>query len=250
MQDFDIHNHSEFSDGANSILEIAQFAQSFGLNMLGVSDHFYSIENNLDNYVEAVKSAQSMVNIKIMLGAEVDLPQQADMQKLEEIKKQYGFDFFIGALHGDKEKNIYVGDKTPTTQSIEFHQWYWNRVSELSNGLFDIIAHFDIINLSGMNYENQFEKEIDIAINNIKQSGQIVEINTKCNSMTCPSDYIIDRLAQKQIPLILSSDSHSKGNICNRFELEHARLINKFGNGLNFITTSQGILNHLHNSRT
>ena len=82
MQNFSLHNHSMFSDGRNSVLDIAKFAVDIGLDAVGISDHFYSIENNLASYVENIKKVQHNVGIKVLIGAEVDLPDEAPDERI------------------------------------------------------------------------------------------------------------------------------------------------------------------------
>lgn len=244
VQDFSLHNHSSLSDGFDSILDIAQFAENIGLKTVGISDHFYRIENRLPEYIESIHNAQDKVKIKILIGAEVDVPDEKEISALEHIKKQYGFDFFIGAVHGIREKNLYVGDQNEITQSLEFHKKYWQLVTQLASGMFDIIAHIDIVKISGVNYEQIVNEYIERALELFKNTNQIIEVNTKDPMNVCPSDYILSKIIEKKIPLILSSDSHSKSNLCSNFDREYNRILTKFDNA-KIIDKSTDIIQYL-----
>ena len=217
-----------FSDGRNSVLDIAKFAVDIGLDAVGISDHFYSIENNLASYVENIKKVQHNVGIKVLIGAEVDLPDDGDMSKLMHIKKQYGFNFFIGALHGIRSENLYVGNQNNYTQSLEFHKRYWKLVPQLASDVFDIIAHIDIVRLSGANYEIELQEYIERALDCFKANKQIIEINTKYPIGYCPSDYILEKIMKRGMPVVLSSDSHLKTDVTIGFDLAYEKIKTKF----------------------
>ena len=106
-----------------------------------------------------------------------------------------------------------------------FQQMYWQTLPNLANDLFDIVAHLDLVKLTGIKTEALYEKEINNALNAFKLNNQIVEINTKHSKIENePSDTILEKIVEIKIPVVFSSDAHIKNQIVYRFEEEQQRL--------------------------
>ncbi len=258
LQDFSLHNHTNLSDGCDTIKDIVTEAKKVGLKTLGITDHFYAIESNLQRYVKTIRMEQEKQQFPILLGAEIDNPSPDQLEKLYKIKHDFGFDFFIGALHvvPYNGHEYYVGDKNNTTitKQLDYQAKYWRTLPNLAGDLFDIIAHMDLIKLSGIKTEHLFYNEIDAALKAFKSNNQIIEINTKFSvTENQPSDNIVMKISQAGIPVIFSSDSHIKQKVNFRFQEEQNRLNAKFpdmrhisntGDLLKFLRTRNHRLTH------
>ena len=101
----DIQMHSTFSDGVNSIEEMAQKGIELGYKYIGISDHFGKLkiagaidESEFDEYLEAVREADSKVKaIKILAGGEVEIDADGNLEFAEEKLKK--LDFVVAAIH-------------------------------------------------------------------------------------------------------------------------------------------------------
>lgn len=231
IQEFSIHCHSKLGDGYDSIEDMIIEARKLGLKTIGISDHFWAVRHNLQQYTMAVRTAQDKQKFHVLMGLEVDNPTPERLEQLYHIKQNFNFDFLIGALHEVpyNGKKYYVGDKLnkDLLQNHLYQKTYWQTLPNLANDLFDIIAHFDLIKLTGIKTEPFFETEIDIALKEFKKHNQILEINTKHSSDTSenePSDTIINKICDCKIPVIFSSDAHIKTQLINRFAEEQSRL--------------------------
>lgn len=254
MQFFSLHNHSNLSDGRDSVIDIMSHAKSIGLDAIGISDHFYFIQNQnsiiqkqigvsedfyskdtyatykrIRDYVNSIRRVDESADVKVFVGAEWSVPynpSKSHFNVMKQIKKDFGFDYIIGSVHAVDD--VYVGTNNEITKSYDFHKKYWQTFSLLASDVFDIVGHFDVINISGRNRQREFEPEIDNALNLIKKAGKIVEINTAyCVE---ESYWFIDKVARLGIPVIISSDAHKKEDICHNFSKEEEKLHNRFDN--------------------
>ena len=110
-----LHNHSNYSDGAYSLEEMAMECQTLGYDYLGISDHskaahFYAnglFENRVkEQHLEIDALNQKMAPFKIFKGIEADI--LADGALDYESETLASFDFVVASIHSglsmDKEK--------------------------------------------------------------------------------------------------------------------------------------------------
>ena len=257
IQEFSLHTHTKLGDGYDTVEDMIIEAQKNGLKTLGISDHFWAVRHDLQKYIKTVRRVQEKLKFHVLLGMEIDNPTPERLEMLYKLKRDYGFDFFIGALHDVPygEKKYYVGDKEnkDVLQSQGFQQMYWQTLPNLANDLFDIVAHLDLVKLTGIKTETLYEKEINNALKAFKLNNQIVEINTKHSKIENePSDTILEKIVEIKIPVVFSSDAHIKNQIVYRFEEEQQRLsgmlakmryISKTTELLDFLNFRNGIHN-------
>jgi len=121
----DLHLHTPYSDGNESINELVKKAQSLGYEYIGLADHVRSFGDSMtiekwQDRKEQIESIDS--NIKIFDAAEIDILTDGSLYN-EEIPEE--LDFTIGAIH----------------QKIDDDNWYERLENAFSTGLIDIIAH-------------------------------------------------------------------------------------------------------------
>lgn len=109
-----LHNHSTYSDGKNSLLQMAQACIDMGLEYFGICDHsqtaFYANglteERVIQQHAEIDKLNQQLAPFKILKGIESDILPDGRLDYTEEILKT--FDFIVASVHSglkmDKEK--------------------------------------------------------------------------------------------------------------------------------------------------
>ncbi len=110
-----IHSHTTYSDGLNTLKEMAEYSQSLGYQYIGITDHsksaFYA--NGLkpkrlhQQWAEIDQLNQTFgSDFKILKGIESDILNDGSLDYDEDILKQ--FDFIIASVHSnlkmDKEK--------------------------------------------------------------------------------------------------------------------------------------------------
>ena len=80
---FDLHIHTNYSDGMYSVKEAIQEAKLKNLSMLAITDHFTTSwkksfidtinESNYSKYIEDIKNERKLANYKCLIGIEVDM---------------------------------------------------------------------------------------------------------------------------------------------------------------------------------
>ncbi|MFP3279227.1 MAG: DNA polymerase/3'-5' exonuclease PolX [Candidatus Micrarchaeota archaeon] len=128
-----LHTHTKFSDGANSVEEVVEEAIKHGYSYIGFSDHTKSehVANGMDDkeflkYFEYIDNvAKKYPQIKILKSGEVDILKDGSLDlKKETLEKM---DYVIGAVH-----NYLNMDKESMTKRI---------IKALESGYIDILAH-------------------------------------------------------------------------------------------------------------
>ena len=110
-----IHSHTTYSDGLNTVKEMADYSQSLGYQYIGITDHsksaFYANGLKPDRlhqqWAEIDQLNQTYgANFKILKGIESDILSSGALDYEEDILKQ--FDFIIASVHSnlkmDKDK--------------------------------------------------------------------------------------------------------------------------------------------------
>jgi DNA polymerase (family X) len=102
----DLHLHSSFSDGSDTMLEMAKAAEKRGFEYLAITDHASSMgmvkgikEENIDEYVAAIKAVRKKVpGIRILAGAEVDIEGDGSLYLSD--KSLAKLDWVVASIHG------------------------------------------------------------------------------------------------------------------------------------------------------
>jgi histidinol-phosphatase (PHP family) len=230
------HNHSAWSDGTPSFAEIYGFAESAGVDILGLSDHLciypdgtvpdYSLApSQIAQYLADVLSFRDRGNIEVRVGLEFDWF-EGHKELLAPVVERIPLDYRIGAIHHvemhqfDTDASFW-GSKTAEEQDAIYIK-YWKLVREMADSrLFDIAAHLDLPKKFGFYPNSDIGWVIDEAIGSIKDAGMVVELNTAGFRMPCNDGYpsldILQRCHRRDIPVTLSSDGHIPEHILFEF---------------------------------
>lgn len=101
----DLHAHSSWSDGSNTVLEMAQAAQKKGYSYLAITDHSEGLKvagglsrQALKKKKEEVERANARLKgFRVLFAAEVDIDSQGSLDYPESVLAQ--FDLVVGAIH-------------------------------------------------------------------------------------------------------------------------------------------------------
>ena len=191
------HVHTTYSDGANSLKEIADACQSMGLEYVGICDHsksaFYA--NGLSE--ERVKEQQTEIDqlnaryneFKIFKGIEADILQDGSLDYEDDVLAT--FDFVIASVHS----NFNLSEEAMTERICR----------ALQNPYVTMLGHpTGRLLLAREPYKVDMEKVIDVAGNERK----IIEINA--NPFRLDLDWRWGKLARsKGIKTAINPDAHS-----------------------------------------
>jgi len=116
-----LHNHSTYSDGMNTLEEMANYCKDLGYQYLGICDHsqtaFYAdglkVETVLLQHQEIEKLNQKLFPFKIFKGIESDILGNGDLDYEEDILKT--FDFIVASVHA----NLKMDEEKATTRLLK-----------------------------------------------------------------------------------------------------------------------------------
>ena len=153
------HNHSQWSDGRGSLLNMLYAAQRMGLDELGISDHLVLDPHDdiprwsmhptaLPDYLAALSEGRRDDAPCLRIGLELDwLPGQRDA--IAAATDDPRLDYAIGSVHQVLGLHVdsaldHLGQLGPQALQAMYDR-YWVLVAEMaSSGLFDIAAHLDL----------------------------------------------------------------------------------------------------------
>lgn len=239
----DLHIHSTYSDGNNSLEEIINEAIKNKIDIIGFSDHSYTPfdlsyciqKDDINNYISDITELKEKYKdkIKILLGIEQDFYSDKLTEK---------FDYIIGSVHYiriedeyipvDESKKILIDavDKYYNGDIYNLIDNYYDTVSKIvEKTCANIIGHLDLIskfnedgklfNENDNRYINAYKKACD----SLLKHNVYFEINTGAisrgyRSAPYPSMPIYKYLKSKGAKFLLSSDSHSVNTLCYDFD--------------------------------
>jgi DNA polymerase (family 10) len=193
----DFHVHSNFSDGKDSIEEIAKAAAKCRYEYIGITDHSQSLRiaggvsiKDLRRKIDAVRKLnKKLKGIRVLCGAEVDILKDGKLDYPDSILKE--LDFVIAAIHSGFRQS-----RQQLTERI---------IRACKNRYVNIIAHPTGV-LSGVRgpYELDWEKVYEAA----RSHRVSLEINCHPQRMDL-NDTMTMRAKQAGLGLCLGTDSHS-----------------------------------------
>lgn len=238
------HTHTTFSDGRASVAAMVEAAAAAGVDEIGLSDHFFlqpgrptpewvMAPHDLKRYAETVLAAGGgNGSPRVRLGLEVDWLGEASAPLVEALGSQ-PFDYLIGSVH---EVSGFVIDRSSEPwwgldpeQVDELHRQYWKLITTLAESrLFDVVGHLDLPKKVGRASTVELDREVDEALDAIRDHGLVVELNTAGWHAPCgdayPSEGLLGRCFARGIPVTLSADAHSPHHLTRSFDRGLERL--------------------------
>ncbi len=241
-----IHNHTTFCDGKSSAEEMIVEAINQGLKTIGFSAHSYTpcdpsyCLRDTDGYFEELTRLKEKYKdqIDVLIGLEVDCYGDKDTRA----------DYAIMSVHnvmlGDK---LYIVDysleqlKSCVEESFSGDVYslveaYYNTVEQsIDRGGFDIVGHLDLIAKYNEKYpiidENnpRYISAVKRVLAKLDGKGIPLELNTGGVYRGYKKDYypstaILKIVREYDIPLIITSDAHTKDGLSFDFDNALIRL--------------------------
>ena len=191
-----LHNHTIYSDGQGSIEEIANFAQAFDYEYIGISDHSQStiLGMSYNDYLRQSTEIEEYLsnhnrNINIIKGIECEILSNGELDYTTEQLRT--FDYVIVGIHTNYDMN-----RNDAMQRI---------IRAIENPYTDILAHPSCrIYGSKPGFPIDMRYIIDACVyNNV-----IIEINGNIKRMDLDPKYV-NYAADKGALFELASDTHS-----------------------------------------
>jgi len=192
----DLQMHTKWSDGNNSIMEMAQAAKKLGFGYICITDHTgqLKIANALDEKrikkqrEEINKVTNKSDNFKILQGTEVNIKDDGSLDMKNDVLKE--FDIVLAAIHSG-----FKNPKEKITQRL---------IKAMENEHVDIIAHpFGRLLNTRPAYEMDFDKVLEKA----KQTNTVLEINAYPERLDL-NDVNVRAAIKARIKLSIGTDAH------------------------------------------
>ena len=242
MNYFSYHTHTQYCDGKSTAEELVLRAIELGLTAIGFSSHaplpkkeaWSMASDRLEDYIDEVQGLKRKYKsqIQVYVSLEIDyIP--GVTRSFDKFNRESNLDYTIGSVHLVKAKPesefwLFGGPDTNYIHGIEVLfdgdvkkavTAYYDQVIDLIKTQNpDVIAHVDKVK---MNNKGRFFSEdekwyvdlLDKTIEVIKNSGTIVEVNTrgfykKKSDSFFPGVYFLKECKKKAIPVTVSSDAH------------------------------------------
>jgi len=201
----DLHCHSKWDGGANSIEEVVRTAQEMGYEYLGISDHtkFLRIEHGLDEKKLALQRKEidklnfqfpiSNFQFRILQGCEANILNDGSIDIKDEALAK--LDYVIAGIHSN-----FKMEKEKMTERI---------IKAMKNPNVDIISH-----PTGRILKRRDECQIDFEkiLRAAKETGTILEINSFPERLDL-NDQNIRRAKEAGVKMVINTDSHHRDQL-------------------------------------
>ncbi|SFG08051.1 DNA polymerase (family 10) [Halobacillus alkaliphilus] len=193
----DLHMHSTWSDGAQSIKEMAERAKDKGYDFIAITDHskYLRVANGLNEErlrkqrEEINKVNESMKDFHIFAGIEMDILPDGSLDFSDEFLKE--MDFVIASIHSS------------FNQSEEKIMMRLN--TALENPHVDMIAH-PTGRLIGK--RKGYNVNLDELISGAKRTGTILELNANPNRLDLNWEWLM-KAQEEGVDIAINTDAHS-----------------------------------------
>jgi len=229
----DYHMHSSYSDGRSVPEDYIQPAIEAGLSEIGFSEHltlFKDLEDwnmnpvNISPYINHLETLQNTIkSIKIKIGFEVDFFAGKE-REIYTFLHPLPLDYIIGSVHYLGEKTVDFGPEFYEGKSIDklFESYFDSVITAVASGLFDIIAHCDLIRIYGYKPSSDLEPLYRKLAKTMQKHDVAFEVNT--NGRNRPlADFYPDRrflhiFREENVPVCVNSDAHMPSRVGQYFE--------------------------------
>jgi len=247
MHDYHVHTHF-CRHATGSLEEYARAALRRGLEEICFTPHvpfpvyrpgFFGNRLRMDleefpRYVEELERARRAVpGIRILCGVEADFVEGTE-EYMERFLAAHPLDLVLMSVHfvrkwpGDQ----WVFDLTADRRPLEdIYDDYLEAVrSGIETGLFDCVAHLDLIKQEGHPLMDTHREDIVQIVRLCRDRGMSAEVNVSGSRKPIGEPYpswpIVALMAEEGLPLVPGSDAHEPSNVASGLKtLDGTRLV-------------------------
>ena len=248
-----LHTHSLYCDGSCSPEEMVLSAINNNFDSLGISSHgpvnketdWNIKQDKVEEYIEEVKRLKEKYKdkIEIFLGMELDYIPGAGFTDLC-LSLMKRLDYYIGSVHYlGTLKNGYMWTVDYNIEELlkgleesfggnirKAVETYYETISEMAERYQPpIIGHLDLFNKNNKDNilfderEDWYVRAVKKCLDIIKNTSSIIEINTggiawNNNKEQYPSNLILKMIRDRNIPILINSDAHTKETLAFKFD--------------------------------
>lgn len=197
----DLHVHTDWTDGNNTIEEMAQAAQNRGYRYIAICDHSPTVgitngltqERILKQIKEIERLNRELKDFKILCGIEVDIRSNSQLDLDDEILKE--LDLVVAAVH-----TRFSQPKDEMTKRI---------IKAIENPNVDIIAH-PTGRLIGK--REPYQVDMDKIMDACKANAKVLELNAYPERLDL-SDINCRKAREKGVKIAISTDAHTDAHL-------------------------------------
>ncbi len=247
-----LHTHSLFCDGENSLEEMVLAAIDNNFDSLGISSHGpvdwetdWNIKHDkIEEYIQAVNELKKRYKdkIEIFLGMELEYIigtgfTEFSMALMERLDYYIGSVHYLGTFNDgvmwtvdyNYEELLRGIDESFQGNVKKAVETYYGTISEMAEKFAPpIIGHIDLFKKNNKNNilfderEDWYIEAVRKCLDVIKNTSSVIEINTggiarNYTEEQYPSTLILKMIKERNIPVTVNSDSHTKDGIACKF---------------------------------
>lgn len=197
-----VHCHTTYSDGRNSVAEMAHAAEALGMKYLTITDHSPTASyaggltiDRLKRQWDEIDETQEQVKIRLLKGTESDITQRGALDYPDRILEK--FDIIVASIHAR-----YKMDEDQMTRRI---------VSAMKQPVFKIWGH-----ALGRLIQRRppFACRVEEILDVIAESRAAIEINGDPHRLDMEPRWLREARKRK-IKFVISTDAHSTRDMLN-----------------------------------
>jgi len=197
----DLHVHSNWSDGIETIESIARFCKKIGYEYVGISDHSQSLkiarglsEDRILKKIDKIEKINKKIsNFKVFCGTECDIKPDGTLDYSDKILKR--FEFVCAGIH----LNFKMNEGEATKRILK----------AMENEYVDCIAH-PTCRLMGR--REPFDLDMEEIFEKAKETDTALEINSFPDRLDL-NDLHVKQAKEKNVKFIINTDAHNLSHL-------------------------------------
>ena len=225
----DYHLHTKWCEHAvGEMDEYVRRALELGLHEVGFAAHMPVMfqphgklalsAGEVETYVSEVEKLRAAYagRISIRLGGEFDYREES-LEEIAQLAAAHDYDYLIGSVHSigewlfDWEEHAAQGWREKSVEEA-YGEYFTLLAGAAKSGLFDVLAHFDLIKKFGQRPGEASTALAEGALAATAAAGTVVELNSAGWHYACeelyPAPGLLREMHTRGIPVTYGSDAH------------------------------------------
>jgi histidinol-phosphatase (PHP family) len=229
----DYHIHSSFSDGRTNPEDYIAPAVAAGFKEIGFAEHLTLFRDSLDwsmnaysvkpylAHIEAL--SRNVKDIKVRTGLEIDFFPGKE-KEINSFLRTVNLDYAIGSVHYMGDTTVDLGPEFYKGKDIDklFKRYFEHVSAAAASGLFDIIAHCDLIRIYGFTPSADPEPLYRKLAKSFKSHDVAFELNTNGRNRPIgdfyPDKRFLKIFREENVPVCVNSDAHMPSRLGQYFD--------------------------------